>query len=210
MNYRFDCQHCPSPCDGISKANYIFENDADYSERKENFIIDCINQQEGYSAKKCDLQGYPDIEVRYGDDVFYIEIKAQRRTFMSVKRLLPNAELIPSETMVLNLSDLVRYFDIEKSSGRNVYLMWCLENRPCIVKQGETKYFYQSAKALQDIYHHYLDKRRFKRKSGNGDVVNGQHKGVVLNYHFSLAEMKEATAKNRFTEILTEEEGRTL
>jgi hypothetical protein len=31
---------------------------------------------------------------------------------------------------------------------------------------------------------------RFRRASGYGDVVNGVHKGVVVNYHFSLEELK--------------------
>ena len=42
--------------------------------------------------------------------------------------------------------------------------------------------------------------RRFKRRSGYGDVVNGKHKGVVVNYHFSLNELDD-NIKNLSTEI---------
>ena len=49
-------------------------------------------------------------------------------------------------------------------------------------------FFYQEIDILADILKRYGDKRRFRRESGYGDVVNGQHKGVVVNYHFSLNE----------------------
>ena len=202
MSYKIDCSKCQSRCDGKSKCVYNFESDAEYSEHKEQEVIDAINRIDGFTASKCTLPGYPDIEVHYGDNIFYIEIKAQRRTFMSVQRLLKSSDLIPSETVALNLSDLKRYFDIEKNDGKKVYLMWCLENRPCIVSVGKTKFFYQSSEALKGIYEHYLDKRRFRRGSGKGDVVNGQHKGVVVNYHFSLDELVEADAGSGFIDLL--------
>ena len=41
------------------------------------------------------------------------------------------------------------------------------------------------------IYNLEKDKRLFKRKSGEGDIVDGVHKGVTVNYHFSLTELKE-------------------
>lgn len=41
--FRFDCSKCPTPCDGVSKGTYIFENDVDYSEKKECQIINQIN-----------------------------------------------------------------------------------------------------------------------------------------------------------------------
>ena len=42
-----------------------------------------------------------------------------------------------------------------------------------------------------EIYNEYKNTRTFRRKSGVGDIVNGEHKGVVVNYHFSLQELKE-------------------
>lgn len=44
MSFRFECEGCKTRCDGISKSSYIFENDVDYSERKENYVIDLINK----------------------------------------------------------------------------------------------------------------------------------------------------------------------
>ena len=201
MSYIIDCENCSNRCDGKSKGTYIFESDADYSERREQLVIDTINALEGYSAKKCEKDGYPDIEVHKGDKLFYIEIKAQRRTFMSVGKLLPESDLVPSETMALNLSDLERYIGIKDRDGVQVFIMWCLENRPCVVKAGETKFFFNDVNEFEALFAKYGDKRRFRRKSGAGDVVNGQHKGVVVNYHFSLDEMIEARIENGFGEL---------
>ena len=188
----FDCENCPNPCDGQSKRNYIFMNDVEYSEHHENQIIDLINNYQGFHAQKCETDGYPDIEIFHEatGKVFYIEIKAQRRTFMSVKRILPNGGLEPSETLALNLSDLKRYFDIKDEINKPVFLLWCVENRPCIVPEGQTMYFYQDVENLRAIYNEVGNNRRFRRESGHGDYVNGKHKGVVVNYHFSLNELE--------------------
>lgn len=189
----FDCNLCSTKCDGKSKGVYIFTSDVEYSECKEKQLISQINTIDGYEAKKCELEGYPDIEVLYKptNKVFYIEIKAQRRTFMSVKKILPEGGLEPSETLALNLSDLLRYFKIRKEINKPIFILWCLENRPCIVPDGKTNYYYQDTIKLEKIYDNIGDNRRFRRESGKGDFVNGQHKGVVVNYHFSLNELEE-------------------
>lgn len=180
----FDCDLCTTKCDGKSKGVYIFSNDVDYSEHKENKLISQINSVDGFYAKKCEHEGYPDIEVTHKatGKVFYVEIKAQRRTFMSVKKILPEGGLEPSETLALNLSDLIRYFEIRRHIYKPVFIIWCLENRPCIVPDGQTFFYYQDIKKLEEIYNIVGDKRRFRRESGRGDVVNGQHKGVVVLY----------------------------
>lgn len=191
MNFNFDCSSCPSRCDGVSKRVYNFQSDVDYSEEKENLIISEINRFPDFKASKCLLDGYPDIEIKHlpSDRVFYVEIKSQRRTFMSVSRILPESGLIPSETLALNLSDLIRYFEISDTTQAPIFIMWCLENRPCIVSPGETFFFYQDINVLREIYKREGNRRRFRRESGRGDYVNGQHKGVVVNYHFSLNEL---------------------
>ena len=69
--------------------------------------------------------------------------------------------------------------------------MWVLSNRPCTVDNDKAKYFYQKVNILERIYNKYQNTRTFRRKSGIGDIVNGEHKGVVVNYHFSLSELKK-------------------
>lgn len=191
---KFNCASCPTPCDGISKEVYLFGNDSAFSEHFENEIIAHINNRNDYSAVKSKLPELPDVEVseRSSDEIaFYIEVKVQRRTFMSVEKILPQSGLLPSETLALNLSDLLRYFEIAEKKGVKIYVLWVLLNRPCILGNSDKKFFYSDTENLLRIYEIEKDKRRFRRKSGEGDVVDGEHKGVVVNYHFSLNELKE-------------------
>ena len=87
--------------------------------------------------------------------------------------------------------DLIRYFDIEKDTNIPVSILWVLSNRPCLTTKTERLYYFQKARILKKIYEQYQDLRLFRRKSGKGDIVNGVHKGVVLNYHFSINELKQ-------------------
>lgn len=192
--FRYNCATCPTPCDGVSKEFYLFENDAAFSAHFENEIIKNIDNSKHYKARKTVISKYPDIEVlkKETDEIqFYIEVKVQRRTFMSVEKNLPSSGLLPSETLALNLSDLVRYFELAKTKGIKIYIMWVLLNRACILGKSEKKYFYSDTENLEKFYHAHKNNRRFRRKSGDGDVVDGEHKGVVVNYHFSLNELKE-------------------
>lgn len=193
-DFVFDCTNCPTRCDGVSKGTYIFKNDVEFSEHYENLIIDRINKSKNYFAFKCEKDGYPDIAIkdkRTDKMYLYIEVKVQRRTFMSVEKILPNANLKPSETLALNLSDLLRYFKIHETDNVPTNILWVLLNRPCVLENEETAYYYQSVNKLKKVYSIHKDNRRFRRASGKGDVVNGQHKGVVVNYHFSLKELKK-------------------
>jgi len=187
----FECKTCPTRCDGVSKGEYIFQNDAAFSDFYEQKVIDFYNSKPDFSAYKTTEKGYPDIIVKNKKTTFYIEIKVQRRTFMSVQKYLTEANLFPSETIALNQSDLVRYFDLRKKNDANIYVMWILLNRPCILNEKSEKFYIQDIRNLQNIFQKVTDTRRFRRKSGEGDIVDGQHKGVVVNYHFSLNELKE-------------------
>ncbi len=192
-NFLHDCKTCKNPCDGKSKNVYTFTTDVEFSEHFEEKLVQAINNK-GFYSKKTDKDGYPDVEIYNPNTqnlLCYIELKAQRRTFMSVKKILPNANLEPSETMVLNLSDLLRYAEIAKTITQPIYIMWILTDRPCIVNTNKVRCFYQSLEKLCALYEKYKDLRRFRRKSGEGDIVDGVHKGVVVNYHFSLNELIE-------------------
>lgn len=190
MNYLFNCSLCLTKCDGKSLMKYDFLNDVQYSEKYEKQLIDKINAL-GLFAKKTERSQYPDVEVydkKDGNILCFIEVKVQRRTFMTVEKHLPNGSLIPSETVALNQSDLEHYIEQSKVESAPIFIMWVLSNRPCITG-NTTKFYYNHIDILKDIFEYYKDKRRFRRKSGVGDIVNGQHKGVVVNYHFSLNEL---------------------
>lgn len=190
MSYLFDCSQCSTKCDGKSLMKYDFLNDVEYSEKYEKQLIAKINEL-GFFAKKTEKDQYPDIEIydkENGNILCFIEVKAQRRTFMTVEYKLPKGDLIPSETVALNQSDLEHYIEQSKIENVPMFIMWVLSNRPCITGNS-TKFYYNHINKFRDIFEHYKDKRKFRRKSGIGDVVNGQHKGVVVNYHFSLNEL---------------------
>lgn len=190
--FRFDCNQCHTRCDGKSKGTYLFANDVAFSESYEQEIIARINTHPNYRAQKTTATGYPDIEISHlnGSIHRYLEVKVQQRTFMTVQNNLPNSGLLPSETIALNLSDLLRYFTIEQQTGVPTSIVWVLLNRPCINTAGQPLFYYQSSSILQQIYLRCKNNRRFRRLSGTGDVVNGQHKGVTVNYHFSLKELR--------------------
>jgi hypothetical protein len=193
----YNCSVCETRCDGVTVAQFDFEKDVYFSEKIENEVITLIHATyPNLIATKTVREGYPDIEIakREKPDLIigFVEIKGQARTFMSVSRILPQSGLQPSETLALNLSDLERYFVIKDKEKLPLYLVWCLMSRPCIVgKERENRlFFHQEIELLRKIRQNDTnDSRRFRRKSGHGDVVNGQHKGVVVNYHFSINEL---------------------
>lgn len=190
MNYLFDCSSCQTKCDGRSLMKYNFLDDVQYSEKYEKQLIDKINEL-GLFAQKTKRSQYPDVEVydkKDGNILCFIEVKAQRRTFMKVKHYLPSSNLIPSETVALNQSDLEHYIEQSKIETAPIFIMWVLSNRPCVTG-GSTRFFYNHINNFKDVFEYYNEKRRFRRRSGTGDVVDGQHKGVVVNYHFSLNEL---------------------
>jgi len=195
-SFIFDCATCPTRCDGLSKNSYQFEHDASFSEKYEQKIIEFINAKEGYKASKTIEPGYPDIQIinLEKNSISYLEVKVQQRTFMAVAKILPTSGLTPSETIALNLSDLLRYIELQNKQGLNVSIVWVLLNRLCLVKQNEAAFYFQKLEVLKNIYKAEKDKRRFRRASGDGDIVDGQHKGVTVNYHFSLKELSKWNA----------------
>ncbi len=193
----FNCVVCETRCDGKTVKQFDFDKDVKFSEGIENEVIDTINRNyPNLIAQKTIKEGYPDIEIAKRDNpisiIAFIEIKGQARTFMSVAKILSQSGLQASETIALNLSDLERYFAIKEKEKLPIYLVWCLMSRPCIVQTNSKLFFYQQLNKLQIIRNQDLNNsRRFRRSSGQGDIVNGQHKGVVVNYHFSLNELVE-------------------
>jgi len=189
--YIFDCSVCTSRCDGVSKLIYNFKNDVELSELVEQKLIKRFIEND-YKCYKNDKTEYPDLKIISNGNPVYLEVKVGRRTFMKIEELLPLSELVPSETVVLNLSDLLRYIEFKKNKIIDkTYIIWVLYDRKCINDKDKIRMFFQDIDILENIYNKYLERRRFRRKSGIGDIVDGVHKGVVVNYHFSLNELIE-------------------
>lgn len=185
----FDCKRCATPCDGTSKKSFNFQADSAISEIAESELSLRLNQFELIQAQKVSDENahLPDIEIRKNDRVIArVEVKAQGRAFMAVNRLLPGGNLLPYETVALNRSDLLRYiknFELEKIP---TFIVWRIK-RPCI----PDAWYGHDLESLRKSFEKYGEKRTFKRRSTQSDYVDGTHKGVTVNYHFSLQELLE-------------------
>ena len=183
----FDCAICPTRCDGRSKTAYVFEDDVAASEAAEDWLAEHLASALDVDVYKAPAQrhGPPDLALIRGERVLArVEVKAQGRAFMAVERLLPAADLRPYETVALNLSDIKRYTAQYLANRVPTYLIWRVR-RPCL---GEG-YWGQHIETLIEIGNHYRDARTFRRASTDSDYVDGEHRGVTVNYHFSLREL---------------------
>ncbi|MCS6844104.1 MAG: hypothetical protein NZ528_07265 [Caldilineales bacterium] len=184
---RFDCSLCPTRCDGRSKAAYVFEEDAALSAGAEAWLMAHLAAALDVEVRQTPARrrGLPDLElVREGRLLARVEVKAQGRAFMAVERLLPQANLRPYETVALNLSDIRRYAALYRAEGVPLFVVWRVK-RPCL---GEG-YWGHHIEALMAVGNRYRDRRKWRRASTPSDVVDGEHRGVTVNYHFSLREL---------------------
>lgn len=185
----FDCRRCATPCDGTSKKSFNFQADTAISEIAESELSLRLNQFEFIQAQKVSDENahLPDIEIRKDDRVIArVEVKAQGRAFMAVNRLLPGGNLLPYETVALNRSDLLRYIKNFELENIPTFIVWRIK-RPCI----PDAWYGHDLVSLRKSFEKYGDKRTFKRRSTQSDYVGGTHKGVTVNYHFSLKELLE-------------------
>lgn len=149
----YDCSKCHTRCDGISKGVYLFENNASFSKEYEQLLINKINATGKLVAIKAAIAGYPDVEVRdlAGEYIYcYIEVKVQQHVFMQVEKYLPYCNLKPSETVALNLSNLLRYFELHKSAQLKIVVVWFLLKRLCLVKE-DFKVYFQTAGSSKEF-----------------------------------------------------------
>ena len=200
-----DCSSCTQRCDRRTRDRHDFQADADYAGTHELELAELLSGNPGFTARKTRRREYPDIEVidtRTGKAVCYVEVKALRRAFMSVERLLPAAGLTPPETVELNTSDLLRYVRIHHRTGKKVFVLWRISERACLTPEGGYRCFFGDVEDLILIHARTMADRTYRRRTGSGDIVNGEHKGVVVNFHYSIRELTEARPENRLREIL--------
>ena len=186
-----DCTHkCPIPAKG---GESVFTEDVERSRVVEDEVAKYINFQ-SYGHLICRNRNngtrdtYPDLEISVAQQPEKVrarlEVKYQRTTFMMIKKLRPKADLEPWNTVALNESDLIKYIELHEREKIPTHLVWRLD-RTCL----GSRFFYQDIAVLSRIYQKYGDTRFFPRATRKGDIVNGVHKGVTGNYHFSINEM---------------------
>ncbi len=191
----FDCKSCATPCDGTSKKAFDFQADTAISEIAESELAMRLNKFGSLQAQKVTDESahLPDIEIRKnGRVIARVEVKAQGRAFMAVNRLLPAGNLLPYETVALNRSDLLRYIKNFEIENIPTFIVWRIK-RPCI----PDAWYGNDLESLKTSFTKYGDKRTFKRRSTQSDYVDGAHKGVTVNYHFSLKELLEISEIER-------------
>ncbi len=184
---KYNCAVCRTRCNSTSKSAYIFQDDVLLSAEAEDWLTGRLSSSLAVQVRKtiAEAHGLPDLELVQNERVVArIEVKAQGRAFMLVQKLLPHADLRPYETVALNLSDLERYIRHYRKEQLPTFVVWRVK-RPCL---GEG-YWGQHIEALDHILKCYGLRRRFRRRSTTSDYVDGQHKGVTVNYHFSLQEL---------------------
>ena len=199
------CAKCTHRCGNKSLNVYNFVSDVERSEAVEEHILRHINLrgQGQLICRKTDQPGYPDLEIALSSSSKIVrarlEVKFQTRAFMKVSAILPQADLVAWETIALNLSDLERYIKIYRDENIPTHLVWRLQ-RHCL---GD-RFLYQDITVLGDILDNYRDRRRYKRATGSGDVdEHGKHRGVLVNYHFSVNELIPFNSYLDFLDHLT-------
>lgn len=185
MNCLYDCKTCKTKCSDKSNLKYIFDNDLEFAEISEKCIKQFLENEKGYKVIKTEPGGPPDLFVVAPEKHFYVEVKVQTRAFMQIALKCPESGLTPSETVVIDKSDLLHY-----QYYGDVYLTFILY-RPCF--QG-LKIFTQHINKLKAVYEKQGNKNEYTRRVGEGDG----NLGVRTKYHLSLKDFKETHVPEKY------------
>lgn len=98
--------------------------------------------------------------------------------------------LYAKEALVIDEPKLLSYFSCksaDKNMGKNIpiYIVWKFD-RPCSDVGGIA--VFQEIDVLNRLYEKYGDTRAFRRKTSETDFQNGERKGIIDKYHFSIRE----------------------
>lgn len=192
----FICGECKA-CEPISKLNYPFERDLATSKDLVAALSTIIKNITKYKCIGPEIVKNPDIrviDIENGNKIICrVEAKyLGGKAFMKTKEILTD-KLEPKETLVVDEPKLLSYFDCKENDfkvyNRNIpiYIVWKFD-RPCTDYGGIT--VFQEISILKRIYETHGRNRAFERKTGTGDITNGQKMGITTKYHFSLRECR--------------------
>lgn len=189
----FDCAVCHTPCNSQSARQNIFDINNSWGEKAEEILMDKINKKGKYRARRTTL-GYkfPDLTLfdKNMKKVCFIEVKMASSTFMKIQEKLPNANITPSELVVLNNSAINSYKKVLDQYKLSIYIVFFVANRPCITKDQDYKLYYQNFEVIYDIYQKQKENRTYRRNIVKGDQDDqGKIQNPLLKVHFSINEL---------------------
>ena len=189
----FDCAVCHTPCNSESAKQNVFHINQVWGDKAEEILMYHINKKGKYRARRTTLgHKFPDLTLydKKKDKVSFIEVKMVSSTFMKIQDKLPEANLTPSELIVLNNSAIMNYRNIAHTYDIPIYIVFFVANRPCITQGAEYKVYYQNYEVIYDIYKKKKEQRSYTRKTVYGDRdEHGNIQNPLLKVHFSINEL---------------------
>ncbi len=193
----YECGTCKI-CSPKSKLDYPFEENLKTSESLVDKLMAFIEKYTRYKCKITTTEKNPDIcviDVKNEDELIICRAEAkylEGKAFMKSEMILAD-HLKPKETLIIDKPKLISYFECYENDFKTygyyipIFIVWEF-NRPCPDIGGIT--VYQNINVLRNIYQQRGDKRAFKRRQGDGDIIDGRQLGIVDKYHFSIRECK--------------------
>ena len=188
----YDCSVCHTPCNSESAKQNIFHINETWGDKAEELVLFHINKKGKYRAKLTRFPyHYPDLTLfRDNKAVSFVEVKMVSSTFMKIQTRLPDADLFPSEVVVLNNSAIQNYKTVANVTNMPIYIAFIVANRPCITKEKTYRAYYQDFKVIYQLYKHFGKDRSHSRKIVHGDLDhNGKIQNPLFKVHFSINEL---------------------
>lgn len=172
-----------------------FHRDLTTSRMLVDELKEFITDKTGLKCIDTDIDQYPDIMVLDESDKLVARVEAK---YLEGKAVMKIGEMIedpmyPKEALVVDEPKLKSYFackagDREKYKREiPIFVAWKYD-RPCADVGGIC--IYQEVNELQRIYNEKGTSRAFRRKTGEGDFVDGRRLGVIDKFHYSFTECK--------------------
>lgn len=154
-----------------------------------------ITESTGFKCLDTEVHQNPDLLVLDNKDNLIARVEAkylEGKAFMKVAQMIKD-HLYPKEALVVDEPKLKSYFecktrDLEKYKREiPIFVVWKYD-RPCADVGGIC--IYQEVNELRRIYNEKGASRAFRRRTGQGDFVDGRRMGVIDKFHYSITECK--------------------
>lgn len=183
-------------CNAKSKGAYSFNSDLSKSQELVEALMALVAETTSFHCIPPGHVKDPDIQVLDSQERLVCRIEAKMledKPFMKVNSFLSGHDLQPKETIVVDYSKLMSYFERMQadncgaSSYIPTFVVWHL-GRPCAELNGIT--VFQECQGLKTIFNQKGKSRVYDRKTGTGDFKDGTQMGITKKYHFSVRECR--------------------